>query len=199
MIILIDNGHGRDTSGKRSPDGRLLEYRYARDIAQMMVDKLSQAGYKAIRIVTEETDVPLRERCRRVNAVCREHGASNVLLVSIHCNAAPPDDGKWHMARGWSAHVSLNASYKSKQLARHIIAAAKECDLKVREYSVSKPYWQQNLAICRDTDCPAVLTENLFQDNREDVAYLLSEQGRATITKVNVLGIINYIKDFGRP
>ena len=27
MKILIDNGHGIDTKGKRSPDGRLLEYR----------------------------------------------------------------------------------------------------------------------------------------------------------------------------
>lgn len=26
MKILIDNGHGIDTPGKRSPDGRLLEY-----------------------------------------------------------------------------------------------------------------------------------------------------------------------------
>lgn len=26
MKILIDNGHGRETPGKRSPDGRLLEY-----------------------------------------------------------------------------------------------------------------------------------------------------------------------------
>ena len=26
MKILIDNGHGIDTKGKRSPDGRLLEY-----------------------------------------------------------------------------------------------------------------------------------------------------------------------------
>nr|DAT77576.1 MAG TPA: MurNAc-LAA [Caudoviricetes sp.] len=29
--------------------------------------------------------------------------------------------------------------------------------------------------MCRDTKCPAVLTENLFQDNKEDVEFLLSE------------------------
>lgn len=34
MKILIDNGHGRETPGKRSPDGRLLEYAYTRDIAR---------------------------------------------------------------------------------------------------------------------------------------------------------------------
>ena len=33
MKILIDNGHGQETAGKRSPDGRLLEWSYNREIA----------------------------------------------------------------------------------------------------------------------------------------------------------------------
>lgn len=32
--ILIDNGHGVNTTGKQSPDGRLHEYAYAREIAK---------------------------------------------------------------------------------------------------------------------------------------------------------------------
>ena len=32
MKILIDNGHGSNTKGKRSPDGRLMEYAYTREI-----------------------------------------------------------------------------------------------------------------------------------------------------------------------
>ena len=28
MKVLIDNGHGIETLGKRSPDGRLREYAY---------------------------------------------------------------------------------------------------------------------------------------------------------------------------
>lgn len=195
MLILIDNGHGCDTPGKCSPDGRLKEWLYSRDTARRVVDKLRCAGYDARLLVPENHDIPLSERCRRVNVLCREYGKQNVLVVSIHCDAMPPNDNKWHTARGWSARVSLNASYQSKQLARHLIAAAKECDLKVREYSTTKPYWPQNLAICRDTNCPAVLTENLFQDNHDDVEFLLSDLGRATIAKVNTLGIINYIKD----
>lgn len=34
MKILIDNGHGRETPGKRSPDGRLLEYAQNRLLAR---------------------------------------------------------------------------------------------------------------------------------------------------------------------
>ena len=29
-VVLLDNGHGEDTKGKRSPDGSLLEYAYTR-------------------------------------------------------------------------------------------------------------------------------------------------------------------------
>ena len=38
MKVLIDNGHGENTPGKRSPDGRLREWVYSREIADMVVD-----------------------------------------------------------------------------------------------------------------------------------------------------------------
>lgn len=37
MRILIDNGQGIDTKGKRSPDGRLLEYAQNRLLACRIV------------------------------------------------------------------------------------------------------------------------------------------------------------------
>ena len=50
------------------------------------------------------------------------------------------------------------------------------------------------MAICRETYCPSVLTENLFQDNLSDVEFLLSDKGREAIINLHVEGIINYIK-----
>ena len=193
MKILIDNGHGVDTAGKRSPDGSLREYKYAREIAGRIVSELRKQGFDAERIVTEENDISLRERCQRVNAICNRLGTKNVILVSVHCNAAG-NGSQWMNARGWSAHVSLNASKQSKAFARSLIKVAENEGLKVRKYAHQVPYWEQNLAICRDTNCPAVLTENLFQDNKEDVAFLLSEAGKETIVSLHVKGIINYLK-----
>ena len=46
--------------------------------------------------------------------------------------------------------------------------------------------------MCRDTNCPAVLTENLFQDNKEDVEFLLSN--KQTIVNIHYNAIINYLK-----
>lgn len=188
--VILDAGHGRDTAGKRSPDGRLLEYAYAREIAVRLERELKARGYDAQRIVPEENDISLKERCNRANRIYAAAG-KKAILVSIHCNAAGAD-GKWHDARGWSAYVSRNASKKSKELACRLIDAAEKEGLKVRRYSQDEPYWTQNLAICRDTNCPAVLTENLFQDNREDVDYLLSEKGKQTIVELHVQGIVAY-------
>lgn len=55
MKILIDNGHGEETPGKRSPDGLFREYKYARQIAEEVVKQLQAKGYDAQRIVTEDT------------------------------------------------------------------------------------------------------------------------------------------------
>ena len=49
--------------------------------------------------------------------------------------------------------------------------------------------------MCRDTNCPACLTENLFQDNKEDVDFLLSEEGYQAIVDLHVNGILSYLNN----
>lgn len=196
MKVIIDNGHGKNTQGKRSPvwtDGsQLFEWRYAREIAVMLEKKLLERGVEAVRIVPEDTDISLRERCNRVNKLCAKVGTKNCLLVSIHCNAAG-NAGKPMQARGWSVFVGLNASQNSKSLATIFSASAEAQGLKVRVSSPNQRYWVQNLAMCRDTKCPAVLTENLFMDNEQDCKLLLSNEGKQKIVKTHVQAILDYI------
>ena len=53
MKILIDNGHGSNTPGKCSPDGRLREYSYTREIAGRVVFELRKLGIDAELVVKE--------------------------------------------------------------------------------------------------------------------------------------------------
>lgn len=192
MIILIDNGHGVETPGKRSPDGRLREYAWAREIARRIAIALQREGIDARLLVPETTDIPLSVRTRRVNEVCKAEGARNVCLVSIHNNAAGAD-GRWHDARGFAVYVSNNAGQGSRRLAAEFYAGAKARGLTGNRATPPQGFWQASLAMCRDTKCAAVLTENLFQDNREDVAYLLSSEGKTAIADLHVNAISNYI------
>ena len=191
MKVLIDNGHGENTPGKRSPDGRLREWSYTREIADLVVAGLRKKGIDAERIVKEDSDVPLSERCRRANNIYRDTG-KKAILVSIHCNAAG-NGISWKNAQGWSAFVSNNASLNSKRLAESLAQVAECIPVPVRKPMPQQPYWEQNLAICRDTNCPAVLTENFFQDSKEDVEYLLSPEGKDTVARIHIEGILKYL------
>lgn len=191
MKILIDNGHGSNTSGKRSPDGKLREYAWAREIAKRLENALKAKGFDAERIVTEETDISINERVRRANTICNKVGTSNVLLVSIHINAA--GNSGWKNARGWSVWVAPNASSNSKRLAKCLYEEADKAGFRGNRCVPATKYWIGNYGIVRDTKCPAVLTENLFQDNKEDVGVLMSEDGKQAMVDIHVKGIMSYL------
>lgn len=198
MKILIDNGHGKNTPGKRSPDGKFREYLYAREIAEAIEGELKFLGIDAERIVTETEDISLAERARRVNEICGRLGASNVVLVSIHCNAAK--NGEWANARGWCAYTSKGKT-KSDELATmlYVEAGHNFSGQTIRkDFSDGDPDWEEAFYVLRKTKCPAVLTENFFMDNKQDVSYLLSLEGRTQIVKTHVDAIIKYVAKYGK-
>ncbi len=193
MLILIDNGHGCNTAGKRSPDGRLLEYQYAREIALEVTNRLCCMGYDARRIVTEQSDIPLPVRCWRVNKQCREYGADHVVLVSIHVNAA--GCGQWMQARGWSAYTSRGQT-RADNLAESLYHAAQQHlkGHKIRtDHTDGDMDCEAGFYILRHTLCSAVLTENLFMDNHEDLDFLLSPDGRESLILTHVDGISEWV------
>ena len=195
MKILIDNGHGENTPGKRSPlwpDGsQLFEWAYTREIATRIQYELMKVGYDAELIVRESIDVPISERARRVNAICKKVGARNCFLISIHCNAF---NGK---ARGWEVHTYLGQS-KSDEYSTVFWDTAKEILSGITpmrsDFSDGEPDRDSNLGILRQTSCPAILTENLFMDNEDDCKFLLSSEGKKAITDIHVLSIVKLFK-----
>lgn len=195
MKILIDNGHGNNTPGKRSPDGKFREYLYTREIANEVVSRLRKAGYDAELLVPELYDVTLTERVHRVNVKCQSLGKKNVIVVSVHCNAAG-NGREWMKASGWEIWTSEGMT-ESDMLAEWLIRMADMLfPSKIREWKhlEGNRDKEKNFTILKGTLCPAVLTENFFMDNKTDVAYLLSEEGREAIILCHVNGIINYIK-----
>jgi N-acetylmuramoyl-L-alanine amidase len=202
--ILIDNGHGNNTSGKRSPYSQnkitpnidFYEYKWNREIAKPIVDNLKEMGYNADLLVTEDIDISLTERANRVNKICAEYGSGNVILISVHANAAG-NGQKWMTAKGWSAFTT-KGNTKSDTIAEYLYAEAEKnfVGRKIRtDKSDGDKDWETNFYICQKSKCPAVLTENFFYDNEDDVKYILSEEGRNAVIKTHIDGIINYIKN----
>lgn len=200
MKILVDPGHGVTTKGKRSPDGKLREYRYCREIAREVVKRLKAQGYDAEDTVPEEADISLGERCNRVNAWCDRLGAGNVCLVSIHNNAAG-NGSQWMNARGWEAWTSKGQT-RGDRLADCLYDAAQKYlpkGTKIRtDMTDGDRDKEENFTILYRSKCAACLTENLFQDNREDVDFLLSPEGREAIVTLHVEGIKAYEAKYGK-
>ena len=193
MKILIDNGHGIDTPGKQSPDGFFREYAYTRFRASQIQERLLALNLDARLLVPELEDISLKERCRRVNAICKEFGNDQVILISLHVNAAG-NGREWLNARGWSCYTTRGKT-AADSLATCLYEAAKSNlpGMRLRtDYTDGDPDIESDFYILRHTSCPAVLTENLFMDNRDDMAFLESEEGTQAIINLHVEGILKY-------
>ena len=194
MKILIDNGHGHNTSGKRSPDGKFREYAYNREIAKRIVADLIDRGHDAELIVPEDNDISLEERVRRVNKICLASDPSCVILVSIHVNAAG-NGSKWTNATGWSVYTCKGQTSSDKLAECLCEAAIKNFPGRriTPDYTDNDPDWEENFYILRHSLCPAVLTENFFMDNKSDLEYLQSKAGKQAVVDTHIEGIIEYL------
>ena len=197
MKILIDPGHGVDTQGKRSPKGEfgvLREYAFNRAIAKPLVERLKKLGYDAELVVSEDEDISLGERCRRTNRLCDKLGTKNCIFISIHSNASSNCE-TWQKPNGWCAFVYTKASNASKCLAQCLYDEAEKKGLKGNRAVPTERYWTANFYVLKHTNCPAVLTENLFYDNHSDYLYLCSEKGREEIIDLHIKAIVRFIKE----
>ena len=209
MIILIDAGHGQNCNGKQSPllkgsgldipsefteNGRFKEWKYTRVIAKQVVDKLGSLGYDARLIVTEDKDISLSERIRRVRTICNKVGAGNALLISVHANAVG-DSSEWMAGKGWEAYTTRGETISDK-LAEFLYDRADKnlVGRKVREdWTDGDRDKEADFYVIKKAPCAAVLTENFFYDNKDDLQYLTSEEGVHGVVRLHVEGIIDFI------
>ena len=196
MHIILDNGHGYNTPGKRSPDGTLIEAIYTRQLVKDLALELEKHGHTVHFLVPESEDIPLNVRVKRINAICRTEGVENAVLISIHLNAAG-NGSKWLNATGWSAYTCKGQT-ESDKLAECLCQAAIKNfpGRRIRtDMSDGDMDWEEGFYILRKSLCPAVLTENFFMDSRSDLEYLQSRAGKQAVIDTHVEGIIEYLEN----
>lgn len=210
MVILIDGGHGSNTeqNGKFSPllesdmkigneftnKGRFREWKYTRIISHLIVENLKSMGYDARLVVTENKDISLSERIRRINTICNKEGASNVLLISVHANAVG-DGSKWMTGKGWEAYTTRGKTISDK-LADFLYKRAEKNieNRKIRtDLTDGDADKEADFYIIKKAKCAAVLTENFFYDNKDDLKYLTSDEGVHAVVRLHIEGIIDFI------
>lgn len=199
-IIILGTAHLKSTFGKCSPDKKFYEYLYSRELVQYIKNILEKSGYKVFVDIPEDDlkltqNQELLKRVTFVNDVCKIYGTNNCIYISIHVNAAG-DGSQWMNATGWECYTTRGKT-KSDILAECLYNSAKKnlINKKIRiDFSDGDSDKESNFYVLKHTKCPAVLTENFFMDNKDDVKYLLSKEGFEQIIQTHIDGILNYLK-----
>ena len=187
---LLDPGHGGlingvyQTNGKRSPklpDGRTLyEGVFNRDIAARLIDIFHDSNTSVINLVDTNQDMPLRERVRKANLLHQEK--SNCIYVSIHANAYG-DGQTFNSARGIGVYHHVHSS-KGQKLAKvlqpHLVRYTGFRDRGIK----ANETWA-NFYVLRKTHMPAILSENGFMTNLNEVEKLFDNTVRQHIAKAH--------------
>ncbi len=184
-LIAIDDGHGMETAGKRTPkfsDGSIMhENEFNSRVAQLLAVHLIRCGYDVIMVAPSDKDIPLKVRTDTANK------AKADLYISIHTNAMT---GYWGAARGIETFHYTKASENSKRAARiihkHLLTGARLADRGVKA---------ADFHVLRETIMPAVLVECGFMDNIEEAQLLITEEYRVECALELAKGICEYLGD----
>lgn len=190
--LILDPAHGRDTPGKRSPDGLHLEYLWSRRRIARIVGKLLSSEKMPFDLffpfLYHVEEPGLTTRGLRYNEIASNY--DDTFVLSLHNDAEPPSklDAKgWGKAHGTGVWTSrgedgsdsiatslfefLKASYPSDKMrsaywlnkGEHVRDPDYEADFTILAGNYKfKPKYK------------AVILEHGFQTNKKDVAKLIN-------------------------
>ena len=169
--IILDNPHGIDTPGKRSPDGKHREYLWGRNMLNEIAQNLINLGVSVIHSNVYEYEIGFKKRVEVMNRI-----PSNAFVFSLHNNAAGMGD-KWLSARNPSIYTCRGETQSdtfATMIYEQIIKDIPEIPWRKDMVDGDIDY-EANFAVLMSKH-PSALLEWLFQDNKEDVALLNDEK-----------------------
>ena len=194
-LIAIDSGHGMETAGKRTPaipepwfnkkKGECIhEKEFNKPAAEYLITALKRCGFHTVNVSPGTVDIPLTDRYRAANE------AKADLFVSKHYNAFT---GTWGNANGIETIISQYAGDDSKKLAglvqAELVKAHKRTDRGVKSDIEQSGI---NIAVLRNTNMPAILTESGFMDNLSEAITMLDPVFQKADGEATCKGICNY-------
>ena len=210
-LIALDDGHGMNTSGKRTPpltedlyiDGKLVrkkgevikENEFNRAVVKYLAEALKRCGFDVLLVAPTDEDTPLSTRVSRAN------NANADAYVSKHYNAL---GSRWQTkAKGLVTIIHYNHQSKTKVLANNVheelwkLHSNHNCtNYGVRTDTDISGY---SLYVLRNTKMPAILTESGFMDNMTEAVDMLDTNFQQADAEATCKGIckafgVTYVK-----
>ena len=186
--VVLDPGHGVETAGKRSPDGKYLEHEFNLDMAKRIKAQLERHGVIVVLTRSVENDVTISDRANISNEVKPD------LFVSIHSNAAVGSG--WLDPSGYGIYTSARGETAERnKAARAILARVKSAGIQLWGSGLfhDGDDGQKDIGVLWKTDAPAVLIEHGFHTNINEVELLKTDVYRDLLAKVDAQGILDYL------
>jgi N-acetylmuramoyl-L-alanine amidase len=186
---LLDAGHGGILNGVyttgpkkmwKFPDGLTsMEGVTNRKITAFLYKLLQSAGIDFALVYDEIIDTPLETRVALADKLFAKD--KRCIYLSIHSNAGVDRDGDGNGdAKGFEIFTSKGQT--KSDLIAEIFCNTYKTKYPNHQFRTDKVDGdadkEADFYVLRKTDCPSLLVENLFFDNREEAVYLLSEKGQ---------------------
>lgn len=184
---IIDNGHGGMINGKyvtapakmyTFPDGfKVCEGVFNRSVVAKLAYMLTTEGIPFSLCVPENKDISLTERKRRTNEINLNRGG-NTIFLSVHGNAGGGTGFEVFTTRGETKSDPIAAVFFD-ELRKEFPGKRMRSDITDGDVDKEANF---TVLMCQP---PAVLTENLFFDNRSDAELMMSDDGQNRISKAH--------------
>ncbi len=181
FLVAIDDGHGMDTAGKRTPkfkDGRFMyENEFNRAVAELLKIKLEEYGVETIMAALGDEDISLKQRTVTANE------AKADLFVSIHANAYKGVWGNHGGIETFHYYGSVKGKKAAQIIHKHLIQGTQLRDRGIKE---------AGFYVLKYTRMPAILVECGFMDSVTDAKLLLTGAYREECASEICSGISEY-------
>ncbi|MHB9027076.1 MAG: N-acetylmuramoyl-L-alanine amidase family protein [Armatimonadota bacterium] len=193
-VVYLDDGHGKDTPGKRTPrfpDGHYMpENEFNAAVVRYLASILTAHGLTVIQISPESSDTPLTKRVQRANDHHRalmKKATFRSVLVSVHANAYG-NGVTFNSANGVEVfYYSGRFKRESAVLARDVLA-----ELLKGTPQTNRGVKTASFYMIRKPEMPSVLVEYAFMTNLREARLLDSDAFRRECAQETAAGICRY-------
>jgi N-acetylmuramoyl-L-alanine amidase len=201
-LLILDAGHGgvRPNGVYTTSPAKLWVHRegvfhagrtfyegvYNRAVCKRIIELAKSYSLPVIKVYDDVEDISLGERCRIVNKIVKIQ--KNCVFISIHGNAFTNLN-----SRGISVHAHPSLSVGTARLADALgqnLRKVKETPFRVQ--NTTDLFWKDNFQVLRETNCPAILSENGFFTNYQDATLMMTADFQDKIARAHVEAVVRY-------
>jgi N-acetylmuramoyl-L-alanine amidase len=188
--IILDPAHGKDTPGKRSPDGNHREYIWSRErivgIVNLILQKKDLKFQLYYPFVYQENEPGLTNRVLKYNEISKDH--EQTFVLSLHNDAFGDSWSKPHGISVWTSKGDTKADTYATSLFNYLSHIYINEKLRGANWltefeETNDPDWEANFTVLAGNPkknivplYDGVLLEWLFQTNKNDVEKLKNRQ-----------------------